>query len=92
LTIAVSTPTATASGTELQITGTYVAIDVSDDDIALTGDDKDSFTNFSAIDGTFSATLPDTTAPGIYILQLVANNVVSNPIIFSVSYDDTGAN
>jgi hypothetical protein len=92
LTIAVSTSTATILGTALEIAGTYDAIGVSDTGIALTGDDEDIFTNFSATDGTFSATLPSDTVLGNYSLQLVANNVVSNQITFSVGYDDTGAN
>jgi hypothetical protein len=90
LEIEVATPTATVAGTELSIEGSYDAIDVSDENIALTSDAASIFTNFSASEGAFLAILPSATAPGTYILQLVANNIVSNPITFTVGYDDTG--
>jgi hypothetical protein len=86
LEIKVSTSTSTITGTELSIEGTYDAIHVSDENITLTDAAANIFTNFSVdtTNNTFSAILPSTTAPGTYILQLVANNIVSNQIIFTV--------
>jgi hypothetical protein len=92
LTIAVTTPTNTAPGVALEISGTYETVGINDQIPVLTGADKGIFTNFDAHDGTFSATLSDDTESKIYILQLAINNVVSNPIPFIAGYNNTGTN
>jgi hypothetical protein len=90
LQINVSTPTITANGIELDIEGTYEAINIDSPNITIESDIY-QFNNFDVdyANKTFTATLTSDVLSGDYDLQLVATdgddgNIYSNKIRFTV--------
>jgi hypothetical protein len=90
LQINVSTPTVSANGVILPISGTYEAINIDYPVIELVGSDSSIFAplNIDYYDRTFTTSLPANTPIGDYDLQLVAKSsdgdVLSNVIHFTV--------